>query len=194
MAHIKRMMSHDIAAFEAMAKCGHISQAHFAQVGVGKSRIGKYMKEGLVKRVSWQNRGKSGVCYKLTDAGKDFFKARTTFRDFYNAQSGTHDLAIADKYFSLSSEERESFLTEKQARDMFRDHLHSLRSQDRSQEADYLAGLLKSGQISAPDALYRSGDRLIAFEVVTNSYGRAEIAAKVAFVETIGADTEFVRV
>lgn len=194
MAHIKRMMSHDIAAFEAMAKCGHISKAHFQQVGVGESRIGKYMKEGLVERVNWKNRNNSGVCYKLTDAGKDFYYERTGFGGFYSPQSGAHDLAIADKYFSLSNDERKSFLTEKQARKVFRTHLNDLRAQDRSQEADHLAGLLKSGQISMPDALYRSGDRLVAFEVITSSYGRAEIAAKEAFVDAVGADTDFVRI
>lgn len=194
MAHIKRMMSHDIAAFEAMAKCGHISQEHFKQVGVGDSRIGKYMKEGLVQRVSWQNRNESGVCYKLTDEGKDFYFERTGFKGFYHSQSGAHDLAIANKYFSLTPDERDSFLTEKQARSIFREHVDELRSQGRSQEADHLSALLKSGQITMPDALYRSGEKLVAFEVVTSSYGRAEIASKEAFVEAIGAEADFVRI
>lgn len=194
MAHIKRMMSHDIAAFEALAKCGHISQEHFKQAGVGDARIGRYMKDGLVERVSWQNRDESGVCYKLTDEGKDFYYERTGFKSFYSAQSGAHDLAIAHKYFSLTPDERESFQTEREARIVFRQHLDDLREQGRSQEADHLASLLKTGQISMPDALYRSGDRLIAFEVVTSSYGKAEIASKEAFVAAIGADADFVRI
>ena len=188
------MMSHDIAAFEALAKCGHISQDHFQQAGVGESRIGKYLKDGLIERTSWQNRNESGVCYALTNAGKDFFYERTGFKSFYAAQSGAHDLAIANKYFSLSPDERDSFQTEREARSVFREHLDDLREQGRTQEADHLASLLKSGQISMPDALYRSGDRLVAFEVITSSYGRAEIAAKEAFVAAIGADADFVRI
>lgn len=194
MAHIKRMMSHDIAAFDSLAKCGHISADHFKQVGVGESRIGKYMKDGLIERVSYQNRDDSGVCYKLTDEGKDFYFERTGFKGFYNAQSGAHDLAIADKYFSLTPDERESFQTEREARSVFREHLDDLRAQGRSQEADHLSALLKSGQITMPDALYRSGDKLVAFEVITSSYGRAEIASKEAFVEAIGAESDFVRI
>ena len=94
MAKIKRMMLHDIAAFSALAKCGHISQEHFKQAGVGDSRVSKYLKDGLIERVSYQNRNESGVCYALTNAGKDFFFERTGFKLFYAAQSGAHDLAI----------------------------------------------------------------------------------------------------
>lgn len=49
----------------------------------------------------------------------------------YSAQNLAHDLAISDRYFSLTPEERDTWKTESECRDIFAEHIRQLRDQGR---------------------------------------------------------------
>lgn len=113
----------------------------------------------------------------------------------YCAQNPAHDLALADRYFSLSVTERETWKTETQCRDLLNEHIRQLRDQGAEERAAELWDRLTAGQLSMPDAVYAADSGVVvAFEVTTDSYGREEIAAKEEAAEALGATIEFERV
>jgi len=113
----------------------------------------------------------------------------------YHAQSPIHDLAIAEKYFGLSEELRESWITETQIRNEFLEKLESLREQEKEVEAKLYENMLNKGLISMPDAAYvNESGQIAGFEVITNSYGIEELMAKEALVQIMGYQYETTRV
>lgn len=113
----------------------------------------------------------------------------------YSAQNPSHDLTIADRYFSLSQLERETWQTETQCRDLIVEHVRQLREQGDDERAQELWDKLKEGAISMPDAIYTADSGVtVAYEVTTSNYGDAEIEAKEEAAEALGAIIEFERV
>ena len=97
----------------------------------------------------------------------------------YSAQNPAHDLVLADRYFSLSESERETWQTESQSREIINAHIRHLREQGNEEHARELWDKLQDGRLSMPDAVYTRADGVsVAFEVVTNNYGQAELEAK----------------
>lgn len=105
----------------------------------------------------------------------------------YHAQSPTHDLCIAERYLSLSPEEQDIWQTETEVRDRLEQQIqasHDLDAED----------ALRSGKLSAPDAVYQSQDGTeVAFEVVTNNYSMTDIQAKMGAAELLHCSFEGVR-
>lgn len=113
----------------------------------------------------------------------------------YHAQNPKHDIAIAEKYFSISVECRDQWSTESQIRDKFQGQLNDLRNQGKEEVARVYEDMLNRGLISMPDALYVDiNGTEIAFEVVTNTYGQDEMRAKEALVEIMNYRYETTRV
>ena len=146
-------------------------------------RISSYEKDGLVERSVYSqpgDRGADRAVYCLTTAGRDLCRRELCMTHLYSAQNPGHDLAIADRYFFLTPEER--------------DTIPQLRDQGEEERAEELWNKLQDGLLSMPDAIYQpqSGPE-ICFEVVTNSYGQEEIQAKEDTAQALGMDIEFTR-
>lgn len=133
-------------------------------------------------------------CYRLTAKGRDLCRRELSLST-YNAQNPAHDLTIADRYFSLSVTERETWQTETQCRDLLAEHIQQLRNQGDEDRVAEIWDKLKEGAISMPDAIYTSDSGVVvAYEVVTGNYGQEDIEAKEEAAETLGAIIEFERV
>ena len=133
--------------------------------------------------------------YRLTSKGRDFCRRELSICRQYSAQNPAHDLALADRYFSLSETERETWRTESQSRDAVKEYIQQLREQGEEERSRELWERLEDGRLSMPDAVYTRSDGVsVAFEVVTNNYGREELEAKEQASETLGAQIEFYKV
>lgn len=196
--HITRLYPRDVRAFSALARCGHVTQAQLESCGLRNKRIYGYQRDGLVERHIHSRPGDKTndvVCYRLTDKGRDLCRNELSMPHLYSAQSPKHDLALSERYFSLSDSERSTWRTEGELRDAFREHIRELEDRGQQERAQELLDKLQERAISMPDASYTNENGVeIAFEVVTNNYGEAEIEAKETAAEELELEIELHKV
>lgn len=197
MAKIKAYMQSDKNTLSALSKVGYLTKDHLKSLGMSDRRLNSFLKNDLIAKKQYYNidTKKNEYCYTLTKDGKDFYDQREqTSHYYYQAQSPQHDLTMANKYMSLSQSSRDSWRTESDIRHDFKMRLEQLYSQDPSQarqiEQDY-----QNRTISAVDAVYTNEQGVtVAYEVVTNSYGQAEIKAKMEFANIMGLTYESTKI
>lgn len=187
--YIKNFYLRDKKALISISKCGHVGKEHLNNF-IKDSRIKNYVRDNLVtKEVFTKPNGATMEGYKLTKQGRDFIEKQYGFKDHQHAQSVTHDLGIANKYFSLTEGERETWRTETELRRDFEEQLNNLRCEGQWERYEELREQLDNGGISMPDCVYTTEQGVeVAFEVVTNSYGRAELEAKERYVQITKLD------
>ena len=182
---INRLMPRDKNALTAMSKCGYCTKDHLKNY-VTDRRIGSYLKTGLITKetiVSNQNVKTTG--YKLTSDGKKLLEKQYGITNHYKAQSVYHDTKLADRYFSLTEKERESWRTETELRQELYNKLEEMREQDANRYYEKLEEL-REGQISIPDCAYTTEQGVeVIYEVVTTNYGAEELEAKSQAVEIL---------
>lgn len=195
--HITNLYPRDIRALSALARCGYVTTDQLKENGLRDKRIRSYCKDGLVERVTHSRPGSPEAdreCYRLTQAGRDLCREELSISRLYNAQNPAHDLCLSARYHALTPEERDTWKTESECRDIFADHLRQLRDQGEEERAQELWEKLDEGRISMPDAIYTRSDGVtVAYEVITNNYGEAEIAAKEETAEALGVTIEYAR-
>ncbi|MGU8973039.1 hypothetical protein ACEE21_12990 [Clostridium baratii] len=182
--YIKNFFYRDEKALMSISRCGHISHNNLREY-IAEKRILNYERDGLVtKEVFSKNNGEQLVGYKLTAEGRKFVEREYGFKEHQVAQSLNHDLGIANIYFSLTQEERDTWKTETQIRDEFEERLQQIRINDYERYKE-INKLIEERQISVVDCSYVDKETEIEnyVEVITNSYGQAEIEAKERFIE-----------
>lgn len=181
-----------------MSKTGHLRFEHFKQCGVSEKRIRNFEKSGLIERVQMRNPATKLMenAWKLTEQGKDFYDLKEQKEHYhYHSTSPTHDVALADKYFSLTDKEQQTWKTETEMRFEFKQQMNDLRKGGVHQQADRYERLFAERKISTTDAVYTTEDNVeIAFEIITSSYGREELVAKVAFSTIMKLSYESVKI
>jgi len=183
----------DRKALSALSRCGYVSREQLGQF-LRNKRIESYCKDGLVEKSIYSqpgSRASDQEVYRLTSKGRDFCRRELSITRLYGAQNPAHDLVLADRYFSLSESERETWQTETQSREIINAHIRQLREQGEEEHALELWDKLQDGRLSMPDAVYTRSDGIsVAFEVVTNNYGQSELEAKEQAAEALGAEIE----
>lgn len=178
----------------ALSRCGYVNREQLGQF-LRNKRIESYCKDGLIEKSIYSQPGSKAAdqeVYRLTSKGRDFCRRELSLSRLYSAQNPAHDLTLAERYFSLSETERESWQTESQSREAVSEHIQQLRDQGEEERARELWDKLQDGRLSMPDAVYTRSDGVsVAFEVVTNNYGREELEAKEQAAEALGAEIEF---
>ncbi len=161
----------DRKALSALSRCGYVSHEQLGQF-LRNKRIKSYCKDGLVEKSIYSqpgSRASDQEVYRLTSKGRDFCRRELSITRLYGAQNPAHDLVLADRYFSLSESERETWQTESQSREIINAHIQHLREQGNEEHARELWDKLQDGRLSMPDAVYTRADGVsVAFEVVTN--------------------------
>ena len=194
--HITTLYPRDIRALSALARCGYVTADQLRENGLRDKRIHSYCKDGLVERVTHSRPGGREAdreCFRLSKAGRDLCREELSCR-LYNAQNPAHDLCLSDRYHAISPEERATWKTESECRDIFTEHIQQLRDQGEEERAQELWDMYQDGRISMPDAIYTRSDGVtVAYEVITNHYGEAEISAKEEAAEALGATIEYYR-
>ncbi|WDM21285.1 hypothetical protein [Paenibacillus polymyxa] len=192
---VTQFFTRDRLAFTAMHRVGHVSSDHLRSCGLVDRRIQNLVRDGLVEKVTYKEKGKNKDCYKLTKSGRETAARLWGLNFAYHAQSPIHDLAIAEKYFSLSEELRESWKTETQIRKEFEDCISNMRKDGNDLEAKLYQDMLNEKLVSMPDGLYSNTEGIeVVVEIITNSYGVEEMRSKETFVSIIGCQYETIRV
>ncbi|KEQ21578.1 hypothetical protein ET33_35445 [Paenibacillus tyrfis] len=150
--HVTQFFNRDRLAFTALYRTGHVSPEQLYQCGLADSRINNLIRDGHFEKVAYKQRGQIRECYKLTKLGRETATRYWGLERSYRAQSPAHDLALAEKYFSLPQEIRETWSTESQIRDQFMEQLSVLRDQGKEAEAALYEKMLERGLLSMPDA------------------------------------------
>lgn len=178
-----------------MFKTGHVSENHLKECGLAKGRIKNYIKDKLIEKVAYMQRGIANFAYKLTKKGRELSQKLWGLKNHYHIQSPMHDIEIANKYMSLPILTQETWKSEAEVRQMFDDLLIILERKGESLLVNVYKEMQGQGLISIPDALYTTIEGLqVSFEVITNNYGEAELQAKEAFVSIMKTQYETIRV
>ncbi|MBT2282215.1 hypothetical protein J7E78_01440 [Paenibacillus polymyxa] len=192
---VTQFFTRDRLAFTAMHRVGHVSSDHLHSCGLADRRIQNLVRDGLVEKIAYKRQGKSVYCFKLSKLGRETAARLWALSYAYHAQSPIHDLAIAEKYFSLSEESRKSWKTETLIRKEFEDRISDMRKEGNEVEAKLYQDMLKENLLSMPDGLYiNSAGNEVGVEIITNSYGIEEMRSKETFVSMIGCQYETIRV
>lgn len=192
---ITTLYPRDKNALSALAACGYVSRDQLG-IFLREKRVQSYCKDGLIEKSIYSRPGAKAQdveVYRLTKAGRELCRRELSLST-YCAQNPAHDLVLADRYFSLSQTERETWRTESQSREDVSTEIRQLREQGEEERAGELWAKLQEGRLSMPDAVYTREDGVsVAFEVTTGNYGNEEITAKEEAAEALGAEIEFSR-
>lgn len=154
MKRITTIYPRDRKALSALSRCGYLNRDQLSQF-LRNKRIESYCKDGLITKSVYSQPGSKAndrEVYRLTSKGRDFCRRELSLNRLYSAQNPAHDLVLADRYFSLSESERETWQTETQSREIINAHIQQLREQGDEEHARELWDKLQNGRLSMPDA------------------------------------------
>jgi hypothetical protein len=173
---------------KAFSRVGYLSPDQLKDnLGIADRRVTNFGRDGYIEKVPFIDKKSknSAFAYRLTDKGKTLCSNQLQIESFYRSSSAIHDLALADKYFTVEKDLRDSWITESQWRSRFEEYLADLHNKD-CDRWEELYDLMKEGLISPPDGGYITREGVeIALEVITSSYGETELLAKENFVQTL---------
>lgn len=179
--YIKNLYERDRDMFHLLNKCGNANHDQMKQIGLSERRIKDMCREGYLKKTYYSENKqseKNTKAYMLSDKGKSLIEREYGFTNHNQATSVKHNIDVANKYLSLSREERETVINEREVRDLFLEKLDEIRSQD-EQRYQELYEQLEDNRISMPDIAYTTVEGVqVAYETVTDNYGNQEIQAK----------------
>lgn len=178
--YIKVFNQRDKDAFNGFRNCGHLDHNNLKTLGLSDTKIKNLCREKLIEKVSYDIKGsrENGLCYKLTDQGKELGESKWGFTNYVQSvdSHARHNLDVAEKYTSLTREERESTLNERDLREIVQERINQI---EEKQERDHYQELLDNSLMSMPDIVYTTVQGTeVAYETTTNNYGEAEIEAK----------------
>ena len=181
--YIKVLTSKDKEMLRAFRNCGRLSSSHLKDnLSMANRRVLNFERDGYVEKVRLFNHQtkEMDAVYQLTKKGQEIIESQLNLTHCYRSVGGRHDLAIADKYFSLTKVEQNSWWTEGELREIFQTRFGTLR--------DYET---ENKKVSSTDGGYvAESGRSICFEVVTKNYSKVEIQAKVNFAVALGMQLE----
>lgn len=171
---ISKLLNRDYPVLEALRCCGHLSEYQLLhELGIAAHRIERYMASGWVKKdVHNSTDGERLVSYTPTRKGFELMREKLHYSDIYKPQSVEHDVALADRYFELSEEQRKSWITETQQQRELKELYQELKSEDPEQ-----AELYKDYSACDGGYINEQGDVCLV-EIVTSTYTKAMIDSK----------------
>lgn len=176
--YVTKFYNRDKDTFRAFNKCGNLDKTQLNKLGLTDTRIKNYCRDGLVTKVPYDIKGsrENGVAYKLTDKGKEVGANKFGLTNYAQSQSVRHNLDVANKYLSLTKQEQQTCINEREVRELVQDRIYSI---EQKIERDRYKEMLDQGQLSMPDIVYVSTEGVtIGFDTITNNYGKTEIQAK----------------
>lgn len=175
---VNKLMNRDRLAMTAVSRCGFCTKQHLNNY-IKDSRIQSYERAGWLKKETIvSNQNIKTTAYKLTGEGKKVLEKNFGVKHHYKEQSINHDLKIADKYFSLSEKERETWRTETEIRHLFNEKLEEIKRNEYDRYEKILEDM-RAGLYSMPDCSYTLETEIeVYFEATTSNYSQADYEAK----------------
>lgn len=196
--YIKKLTTKDSRMLQAFRSVGYMNEKHLKDdLSQADKRIKNFERDGYIEKCSVYRHDKRSMesVYRLTGKGKELASTQLNLKNFYRSCSSRHDLAVADRYFRASEEQRSNWLTEQDWKDRMEDHIQSLYNRGEITRASQLQDRLQEHSLSYTDGGYvTESGRVVAIEVITKNYSEAEIKAKEEFVQELKAEYESVRI
>lgn len=171
---ITKLLNRDYPVMEAMRAVGHLTEKHLKEdLGIAHNRIERYVASGWFKKdIHNTAEGERIVSYTPTKKGFEYMREELHYSDIYKPQSVLHDLELADRYFSLSEEQRKTWITETQQQRELKELYEQLKQDDPDQARELQ-------DFSACDGGYINDQgEVCLIEIITSTYTQSMIQAK----------------
>lgn len=194
-SHYVQTINHKDIDFLNALRCGGVCTKSQATQFISPNRLKNFVLDKTLEKCSHTlPDGKRQEVYRITNEGKAWIREHIDSladRKFYSSTGVQHDIQLMDKILSLSREERLTMRCEAEIRDEFKERLQELLLNRDYDRYDRLYNAIQDRSISMPDLCYGVDEY---YEVITSSYGEAEIQAKVEAVSVIGGTLETQRI
>lgn len=195
---LKNIYPKDRRCLSILAKSGAMSRDTFHKMEISDNRIKSYKQAGLIKETSVIDKHGNGMktYFELTDKkGKDFCRQECNVKHFIsNANASEHNSKVSEYLANnLTKKELESCLSERELKPFIEDRLQEYLDKQEHDHYQELVDALQNNQLSMPDIIYKTEQgTYLALEVVTDSYGKAEIDLKTETCELLSIEVTFV--
>lgn len=183
--YIQKITSKDEKMLQAFRACGYITRDMLMRnLTMSNHRVENFQRDGYIEKIIFMDakQNKTIHTFRLTPKGKNYLEQNLNLSNSYKSTSISHDLEVAKIYMCCSETERATWKTETDLRNLYNEKLNYMR-ENHYAEYNRLLEYLQNNEISCIDGSYirdETGVEMSA-EVVTDSYGREEIEAKVTF-------------
>lgn len=194
-SHYIQTINHKDIDFLNSLRCSGICTKEQATRFISANRLKNYVLDKTIEKCSFiRQNGQRQEVYRITEQGKAWISKHIdelSERKYYHSTGVDHDIKLMDKILSLTREERSTMRCESEIREDFKDRLQEYLHNREFERYDELYTAMQSHTISMPDLAYGIDEY---YEVVTSSYGEAEIQAKTEAVSAIGGTLEMERI
>lgn len=183
--YINHIAERDIDAFRMLWNCQHVPRE---LLRVSDNRIESYRKQGIIDVC--KNKDNQTII-RCNVKGHKYLSKLDEFKDRKPYQSPTaanHNIKLAETYSKLSREEQQAWRTEKELRELYNERMEELRTHDHDRWEQ-----LRDKPASASDGgVVINGEIQMIYEVITGTYGQAELEAHEAFVQVMECSASYI--
>lgn len=194
-SHYVQSINHKDIDFLNSLRCSGICTKAQATQFISANRLKNYLLDRTLEKCSFITKdGQRQEVYRISKQGEKFIERQIPQipNRYYSSTGQEHDLKLMDKILTLSREERQTMRCESEIRDEFKERLQTYLEQGDTERYNQLyEAMFITHSISMPDLGYGVEEY---YEVITSSYGEAEIAAKAEAVEIIGGNLTMERI
>lgn len=193
--YVSKITNKDMRMLLAFVRTGYLNKSMLKNdLGIAERRIQSFMRDGLLEKGIFFNQKTKETTdiFRLSEKGQKFTTKTIGVDRFYKSSSARHDLALSEKYLSLTAKEQDTWIIESEVRDIFNELLSNMRDDKRQEE---LWSLYENNQISSIDACYtNSYGQNVGIEIITSSYSDAEIEAKEELSDALNIETTYIKI
>lgn len=188
----------DIRCLSTLAKSGAMSRDTFHKLEITDNRIKSYREAGLIREITVPDKYGAGhkTYYELTEKqGKTFCRKECGIKHFIsNGHAATHNAKVSEYLASnLTKNELASCMSERELHPFIESRLQEYLDKHEQDHYQELVDALRNNQLSMPDIIYKTEQGTYeAIEVVTDSYGNAEIESKTMTCELLSIEITYV--
>ena len=194
-SHYVQSINHKDIDFLNSLRCSGICTKSQATQFISANRLKNFLLDRTLEKCSFITKdGQRQEVYRISKQGEKFIERQIPQipNRYYSSTGQEHDLKLMDKILTLSREERQTMRCESEIRDEFKERLQTYLEQGDTERYNQLyEAMFITHSISMPDLGYGVEEY---YEVITSSYGEAEIAAKAEAVEIIGGNLTMERI
>ena len=194
-SHYVQSINHKDIDFLNSLRCSGICTKSQATQFISANRLKNFVLDRTLEKCSVVSKdGQRQEVYRISKQGEKFIERQIPQipNRYYSSTGQEHDLKLMDKILTLSREERQTMRCESEIRDEFKERLQTYLEQGDTERYNQLyEAMFITHSISMPDLGYGVEEY---YEVITSSYGEAEIAAKAEAVEIIGGNLTMERI
>lgn len=192
-SHYIQTINHkDIDFINSLRCCGLCTKFQATKI-ISANRLKNFVLDKTIEKCSFITKdGTRQEAYRI--ANKVWVREHIpelADRKFYNSTGIEHDLKIMDKILTLTREERQNMRCESEVRDEFKLLLDKLLQEQEYDRYEQLYNAMQNHTISMPDLGYGVNEY---YEVITDSYGQAEIQAKIEAVAVVGGNLQMEKI